>query len=455
MINLLTNDGHAIPLSVLIVPRIATPLQNITSISVTHSPHLQNLQNLQLAHPLSAEQEFEISLLVGADHYWDIVGDHIVRGVGGGPTAVASKLGYLLSGPVQLANTQHSNISTMMLTVNQQCGFDLERFWNLESVGVSMSDVSAEEDMVQHHISLCVTRDPDGAYVARFPWRPNPPTLPSNLIIAQNRTCQMLKRLAKTPNLLMVYSSITVEQEAREFIECVKSTDNDSSTHYIPHHAVEKDLLTTPIWIVFDCNCWQLSGCPCLNDCLLIGSPCVSDICSILVHFRSHQFRVSTDIEKTFLHVRLHPNDRNYTRFFWLTDPTDVSSQFCIYGFNVVPFGVISSPFILNAVLQYHLQQHNMAVSDDMRSNLYVYDNITGGATEQAVVSYYREAKAIMSSANMNLHSWLSNSTKLKTIAAQDNVSDDSQSVSQHTRSAMESYNRQALPSSQTHYFGT
>ena len=125
MINLLANDRHAILLSVLFVPRIATPLQNTTSISITHLPHLQNLQ---LAHPLSAEQEFEISLSVGADHYWDIVGDHIVRGgEGGGPTAVASKLamGYLLSGPVQLANTQHPNISTMMLTVNQQCDFDL------------------------------------------------------------------------------------------------------------------------------------------------------------------------------------------------------------------------------------------------------------------------------------------------------------------------------------------
>ena len=104
------------------------------------------------------------------DHYWDIVGDHIVRGVGGGPTAVVYKLGYLLSGPVQLANTQDSNISTMMLGVNQQCDFDLECFWNLESVGVSMSDFSDKEDMLQYYISSCVTRDTDGVYVARFPW---------------------------------------------------------------------------------------------------------------------------------------------------------------------------------------------------------------------------------------------------------------------------------------------
>ena len=167
MINLLTNDGKAISLSVLVVPHIATPLQNTISTSVTH---LQHLQNLQLAHPLAAEQEFDISLLVGADHYWDIVGDHIVRGIGVGPTAVASKLGYFHSRPVQLTNTLHTNTSTVMLNITQQCEFNLERFWNLESVEVSESNISAEEDMLQHHLSSCVTRDPDGAYVARFPW---------------------------------------------------------------------------------------------------------------------------------------------------------------------------------------------------------------------------------------------------------------------------------------------
>ena len=293
MINLLTNDGQAIPLSVLVVPRIATPLQNTVSISVTQLPHLQNLQ---LAHPLAAEQEFEISLLVGADHYWDIVGDHIVRGVGGGPTAVASKLGYLLSGPVQLTNTLHSNTNTIMLTITQQCEINLEHFWNLESVGVSESDLSTEEDMLQHYLSSCVTRDPDGAYVTRFPWRLDPPSLPSNFTVAEHRTCQMLKRLAKTPNLLQIYSKIIDEQKARGFIEHVEQIDVQSNVHYIPHHSVEKDSPTTPIRIVFDCSCRQSPGHPCLNDCLLIGSPCVSDLCAILVCFRCHRFGITTDI---------------------------------------------------------------------------------------------------------------------------------------------------------------
>ena len=96
---------------------------------------------------------------------------------------------------------------------------------------------------------------------------------------------------------------------------------------------------------------------------------------------------------------------------------------------------------MLNAILQYHLQQHNTPVSHDMTSNQYVDNVITGGATE-AVLSYYRETRSITSSANMNLCSWPSNSAELKTIATQDNVSDDSQSVNVLGLLPMEPHNR-------------
>ena len=108
----------------LIVPFIAAPMQN-------------TLYNLQLAHPLTDEREFNISLLIGADHYWDIVGDHVVRGHG--PTAVESKLGYLLSGPMQPAPYSPA-ANVMMVTYSNYTDFDLEHFWSLECVGVSLTE---------------------------------------------------------------------------------------------------------------------------------------------------------------------------------------------------------------------------------------------------------------------------------------------------------------------------
>jgi len=96
---------------------------------------LPHLQKLPLAHPVSTNKEFDISLLVGADHYWDIVGDVTVRG--NGPTAVESKVGYLLSGPAPVTTGQFlaTTSSAMMLTLLPP-EFNLERFWDLESVGL-------------------------------------------------------------------------------------------------------------------------------------------------------------------------------------------------------------------------------------------------------------------------------------------------------------------------------
>ena len=70
-----------------------------------------------------------------------------------------------------------------------------------------------------------------------------------------------------------------------------------------------------------------------------------------------------------------------------------------------MPFGATSSPLMLNAVLQYHLRQYNIAVSSDMLSILYVDNIISGCDTEQAAVNYYHAARAIMCEAQLNLRS--------------------------------------------------
>ena len=53
---------------------------------------LPYLKNLWLAHPITEDDNFEITILVGADYYWTFVQDQVIRG--NGPTAVKSRLGY-------------------------------------------------------------------------------------------------------------------------------------------------------------------------------------------------------------------------------------------------------------------------------------------------------------------------------------------------------------------------
>ncbi|CAB4008142.1 Hypothetical predicted protein, partial [Paramuricea clavata] len=111
-INIESITSEKIPVSVLVVPKIATPLQNRIRTNVRTLPYLKGIP---LAHPITSDEKFEVSLLIGANYYWEIVQDHIIRGAG--PTAMESKLGYLLSGPLPLgeapSNTTILNVITM------------------------------------------------------------------------------------------------------------------------------------------------------------------------------------------------------------------------------------------------------------------------------------------------------------------------------------------------------
>ena len=78
-INIETESSGSIPIQVLIVPKIATPIQNKVRAPIKDLPYLRKLK---LAGPVTSDENFEISLLIGADHYWDFVEDHIIRGNG-------------------------------------------------------------------------------------------------------------------------------------------------------------------------------------------------------------------------------------------------------------------------------------------------------------------------------------------------------------------------------------
>ena len=76
-VNVVTTSGEKIPLHVLVVEKIATPLQTHMHQNVEDPPYLRGLR---LAHPITSDESFEVSLLIGADHYWDLIEDHVIRG---------------------------------------------------------------------------------------------------------------------------------------------------------------------------------------------------------------------------------------------------------------------------------------------------------------------------------------------------------------------------------------
>ena len=97
------------------------------------------------------------------------------------------------------------------------------------------------------------------------------------------------------------------------------------------------------------------TGCP-LNECLHKGLNFDQKILDIFLRFRTYRIVVTADIEKAFLTVSVVEEDRDVCG--WVTSVTNDSTEIQILGFSRVVFGVSSSPFLLNATLQYHLNQY-------------------------------------------------------------------------------------------------
>ena len=60
------------------------------------------------------------------------------------------------------------------------------------------------------------------------------------------------------------------------------------------------------------------------------------------------------DVENAFLHAGLQPDDRDVARFLWLRDPSKptLEKNVQVLRFTRVPFGMISSPFPLTAIIK-------------------------------------------------------------------------------------------------------
>ena len=151
-------------------------------------------------------------------------------------------------------------------------------------------------------------------------------------------------------------------------VEPVTETDPAlSRLHYLPHHTVIRtDKTTTKLHIVYIRRFGKLNG-PSLNDCLHTGPKFNQLILDILMRFRSFKVALTADIEKAFLKISVAERDRDVLRFLWVDDLAKDPPDVRILRFTGVVFGVLSSPFLLNATIKYHLEQYLESYPDTIR----------------------------------------------------------------------------------------
>ena len=144
--------------------------------------------------------------------------------------------------------------------------------------------------------------------------------------------------------------------------------------HYIPHHAVVNlQKTTTKVRVVYDASAKLTKDHRSLNECLYRGPVLLHDLCGLLMRFRLHKVALVSDIEKAFLQVGIHPSERDVTRFLWVkyvTNPRTTPDNIQVLRFCRVPFGVISSPFLLAATVEAHLDTYDTSMAKKFKGDI-------------------------------------------------------------------------------------
>ena len=431
-------NGQTMNIQANVVPKITGMIQR-APFNCKHFEPL--LKEHQLADTFPSELEVStVELLIGNDYYSELILPERKK-LSPGLYLLASHLGWILSGRLPTEERKMSEVS-MFLMGGHSCqqyqqSFvpensdvvmkpNFDEFWKLETIGIKdpINDCDDDQDIQNFHDTV---RKTNGRYEVTWPWKEENPRLPDNYQLALGRLNSLLKRIQGRPELLQKYDSIIKDQLKKEIIQEVNDgTEEGCKKHYIPHHAViTPDRKTTKVRIVYDASAKARKGCKSLNECLYRGPVILEDLCGLLLRFRTHKVALTADIEKAFLQVCLQPTDRDVTRFLWLKDPTKppTKDNLQIYRFTRVPFGVISSPFLLGATILHHLEQGGTPTSKKIMKHMYVDNLLTGVNSSKEAREFNSESKEVFQESSMNLREWGSNSKDfLKSIPEQDRV---------------------------------
>ncbi|XP_073249615.1 uncharacterized protein [Porites lutea] len=448
-LRLLTKDGSSLHLRVNVVPKITGTLQR-ACFDTKKIEHL--LKDITLADSIPTSKETaSIELLLGSDYYCDIFfGDIQMKQVVPGLNLMASKLGWILTGRIKCQEAQSAPSISMLTytsspvsahlaaqfnvqTLPAEQKPQLDDFWKLETLGISEPVSVNDDDQALQKFNDTV-RFEDGRYQVTWPWKKESPSLPTNYQLALGRLRCLTNRLAKNPERLTKYDAVIQDQLHKGIVEIVPDEESvNTLKHYIPHHEiVTPEKTTTKIRIVFDASAKTKKGSQSLNENLHRGPIILEDLCGLLMRFRINRVALIADVEKAFHQVGLQPEDRDVTRFLWLKDATKPTLENNVQElrFTRVPFGMISSPFLLAATVKYHLNKADTPVAKKISDNMHVDNMVTGVATSEQAVEFYKEAKSLFQSSSMNLREWASNSKEfLQNIPESDQTRGDTMKI--------------------------
>ena len=140
-------DQESIQIEPILVEKICNPIQS-HELDISESTKMR-LNEFDFVGTDHTDDYILIEVLIGLDYYWSIIMGVVIR-TSSEPVAIASKFGYILSGPIE--DRKFSNVTTSacappitksmknVMTIDlkpDEFTKSLNKFWDTKSLGIS------------------------------------------------------------------------------------------------------------------------------------------------------------------------------------------------------------------------------------------------------------------------------------------------------------------------------
>ncbi len=339
-------------------------------------PHLRRL----VTEVPDRVEGLSVGLLLGINCNLALEPLECIYSDGSGPTAVRTRLGWMISGSTNLAIDKENNnrIKCNFLSVNDPAMSMsrtipdmLQRMYDADFIeSVTENSASNNETYVKSVLQSSYSYNDkrfvelmqsevkieQGHYVLPLAFQEGTVTLRNNREMALRRLQGLKSKFNKNPDFRGKYSKFM--QEMLDLGYAKKSDVTETDAWYVPHHSVSNPHKPDKFRVVWDCSA-EYQGLS-LNKSLMSGPDLTSSLAGVLVRFRQEPIAVIADIKSMFFQIKIPEAHQRYLKFVWWPDG-DTRIAPLDYQMTVHLFGATSSPSSANFAL------HQTALDNESR----------------------------------------------------------------------------------------
>ncbi|GFW76139.1 integrase catalytic domain-containing protein [Trichonephila clavipes] len=286
-----------------------------------------------------------VQMLLGAEVFYELMLPGQLKTEGSNVIFQNTVFGFIVSGSTSSGAKGKEHCGFIQAADNLE--HSIKKFWEIDNVEID-SVKTSELDICEDHFKSTHSRDDQGRYTVAMPLKEDPSCLGESRQAAIQRLNSLWKRLSRDKEYLSLYEKFLQEYEDLDHMREIKA-DGSGVAFYMPHHGVYRpEKSTTKKRIVFNASSPSTSG-KSLNSIQFNGGLVQEDLFSIMVRFRKHKYAFTTDIEKMFRMINIHPEQTCLQRILW---KKGIGEPIKTYELTTVTYGTVSAPYLATRTLK-------------------------------------------------------------------------------------------------------